>query len=216
MSAWSSLRPGAGERLPFAGGCLATGCLHTVVSLAIMVIGGGRFGGEGSLLVLPFWLFLGVAQWVYLAPFGLVLGRLRIVGARKGVWFGGLLVVLLNALYWAGMGVATIVYRQKAAEVQSFAAAHPITHRKLTGSVAAIDAKRIDVQMAENTVSVALQSTTTYLRDGGPKVRERVTRDAVRVGAAVVVEASSYAGGPLDADYVTLTPAEPAESPTPR
>ena len=205
MGAASSLKPAPGEALPYAGGCLSTGCLHGVASIAVMAVGTSLGGRDGYLIALPFWLFLGVFQWVYLAPIALVLGRLRFAGARKGVWAGGLVVLALNVLYWAGMGTAALVYQQKAAEVKRFADAHPITRRQLAGTVAAIDAGHIEVRSADGVVSVELRSTTYYLRRDPTLGNLKTPFDSVRVGRTVTVDASSYDGGPLYAEYVTLT-----------
>lgn len=212
MNLRAALRPNTEERLPFVGGCGATGCLHVIVSVAVIAAGAGLLGREGGLLVLPFWGFLGIVQWAYVAPLALAFGRLGLAGARKGAWFGGVLVVLLNGLYWVGMGVATVVYRQQAAEVQRFAAAHPVARRELAGTVAVVDARHLEMQTSGGLVSVALRSTTIYLKEGGPEGRGRAAKEDVRVGATVVVEASSYAGDPLIADYVTVTGGSPAAS----
>jgi len=205
VSVASSLKPAPGETLPFVGGCLSTGCLHGVASIAVIALGTSLGGREGYLLALPFWFFLGAFQWVYLAPLALVLGRLRFVGARRGVWVGGVIVLSLNLFYWVCLGVAGLVYQQKAAEVKRYADSHPITHRELVGTVAAIDAKHIAVATTEGVVSVGLQSTTYYLRRDPTLGNMKTPSETVRVGPAVTVDASSYDGGLLYAEYVTLT-----------
>jgi hypothetical protein len=210
-----SVTPARGEALPYAGGCLATGCLHGIASIVIMGLGTAFGGRDGSLIVLPFWVFLGVTQWLYLAPVALVLKRLRFSAASKGVWLGGAVMVLLTMLYWGGLGVMGLIYHQKAAVAQRFAREHPIVSRDVAGTIVAVDPGRIDVQTSEGIVSIELRSTTHYIRTNGPFGNVATTPDLVKLGAAVVVEASSFDGGPLYADYVKGEITETGESPGP-
>jgi hypothetical protein len=205
LSVASSLKPDPGEALPYAGGCVSTGCLHAVASAAVMALGTSLGGRDGYLIALPFWFFLGVFQWAYLAPVALVLGRLSFAGAKKGVWAGGLAVLALNALYWAGMGIATIAYERKAAEVKRFSEAHPIAHRRLVGTLAAIDARHVEVATPEGLVSVELRSTTYYLRRDPALGNAKAPVEDFRAGLRVSVDATSYDGGPLYAEYVTIS-----------
>jgi hypothetical protein len=211
--ALESLIPAKGEGLPFAGGCMGTGCLHVVASGLLIGLGAGFLGQEGSLIVLPFWVFIGLFQWIYLVPVALLLRRLRFQGATKGVWVGGVVGVLLTALYWAGLAAMGVVYHQQAEEAQEFARKHPLVHRDVTGTIVAADDTRLDVQTAEGVVSIGLASTTHYIRTNGRFGNEAATRAIVKVGSPVRVEASSFDGGPLYADYVDME--VPDTPPTP-
>jgi hypothetical protein len=202
--ALQSLIPAKGEGLPFTGGCVGTGCLHVVASGLLIGLGAGFLGQEGSLIVLPFWVFLGLFEWIYLVPVALLLKRLRFQGATKGVWFGGSVAVLLTVLYWTGLGVMGLVYHQKAQEAQEFARKHPLVHHEVTGTIVAADDTRLDVKTDEGVVSIGLAATTHYIRTNGQFGNEAATRAIVRVGSPVRVQATSFDGGPLYADYVNM------------
>jgi hypothetical protein len=214
-AALKSLVPAKGEALPYTGGCLATGCLHAIAT--VLVIGfGTAFGGrEGNLIALPFLVFLGVFQWIYLAPVALLLRRLRFLAASKGVWFGGFLVLLLTGLYWGGLAAMSLVYHRQAEVARQFEREHPLVQREVTGTIVAADANRLDVQTAEGVVSIGLVATTHYIRTNGPFGNVAATRDIVRIGAPVRVQASSFDGGPLYAEYVNMEVPEPAGTPSP-
>jgi hypothetical protein len=214
-AALESVTPAKGEAAPFTAGCLGTGCLHAIVTVAFIALGTRYLGREGGLLVLPFWSFLGILQWLYLAPLALLLRRLRLIPASKGVWFAGSCGVLLTALYWSGLAAMSLAYQRQAEEVRREQREHPIAHREVTGTIVAADAKRLDVQTAEGVVSLALVSTTHYIRTDRRQGNRAATRDIVRVGASVLVKASSFDGGPLYADYVNLEAPEPEGTPTP-
>jgi len=182
-----------------------------------VVIGLGTLflGKDGNFIVLPFWLFLGAAQWIYIAPLAMLLKRLGRTGIAKGLWISGLLVVLLNGAYWAGLGVFTILYGIESRAVQKFAREHPITHREVSGTVVALDEKRIEVQTAEGLVSIGLGAATHYIQSNGPFGNTQMDPTNVRVGSTVVVDASSFNGGPLYAEYVSMNLPEPADVPSP-
>jgi hypothetical protein len=200
-----------GKPIPLAAGCLGTGCLHVVVSLVVMGVGSALLGREGPLIVLPFWLFLGVAQWIYLAPAALALNRLGHAATARGVWLGAWLVVVLNVVYWAGLGVRTLFYQREVEAVKRFEQEHPITHRDVAGTIVVATASRIDVRTPEGILSVELRPTTHYIQTNGPFGNTKATPDIVKVGAAVVVDAVSFDGGPLYADYVSMEVPEPEQ-----
>lgn len=81
-------------------GLLVTGALHAAASLAVMVVG-SAFSRDGAMLVFGFWVFLGIAQWAYLLPAGLLARRAGWPGVARGIWIGGVLGVLLFAACWA-------------------------------------------------------------------------------------------------------------------
>ena len=49
-----------------------------------MVLGTLLLGKDGNFIVLPFWLLLGAAQWIYIAPLAMLLKRLDRTGIAKG------------------------------------------------------------------------------------------------------------------------------------
>jgi hypothetical protein len=180
-----------------------------------MGLGTLLLGKDGNFIVLPFWLFLGAAQWIYMAPLAMLLKRLGRTGIAKGLWVGGLLVLLLNGVYWAGLGVYMILYGIESRAVQKFAREHPITHREVSGTIVALDKERIEVQTAEGLVSIGLGAATHYIQSNGPFGNTQMDPSNVKVGSTVVVEASSFDGGPLYANYVSMNLPEPAASPSP-
>ena len=174
-----------------------------------MGVGSALLGRESPLVVLPFWLFLGVAQWIYIAPAALVLKRLGHRATARGVWLGAGLVVVLNVVYWAGLGVRTLLYQREVEAVKRFEEEHPIRHRDVAGTIEAATASRIDVRTPAGIVSVELRPTTHYIQTNGPFGNTKTTPAIVKVGAAVVVDAASFDGGPLYADYVSMEVPEP-------
>jgi hypothetical protein len=68
--------------LPVLGGILLTGLMHAFVSMAVIVVG-SAFPPDGSMVVFVFWIFLGVAQWIYLLPAALLSRALGWRGARR-------------------------------------------------------------------------------------------------------------------------------------
>ena len=113
-------------------------------------------------------------------------------------------MVLLTAFYWVGLGVMALVHHRQTQEVREFARKHPLTHHEVKGTVVAADATRLDVQTTDGVVSIGLAATTHYIRTNGRFGNEAATRAIVRVGAPVRVQASSFDGGPLYADYVNM------------
>jgi hypothetical protein len=214
--ALKSLTPAKSEALPCTGGCLATGCLHAIASVLLIGYGTTFLGQEGGLIVLPFWVFLGVFEWIYLAPLALLLRRLRFVAASKGVWLGGVLVILMTGLYWGGLGVMSLVYWRQAQVARQFAKEHPLIDHEVSGTIVAADAKHIEVQTSEGVVSVGLGSATHYIRTNGPFGNTKAAPDIVKVGAPVVIKATSFDNGPLYADYVEMEVPEPATTPSPQ
>jgi hypothetical protein len=208
-----SLEPASGEKGPAAGGCLATGCLHGLATGVVIGLGSAFLGHEGQLIVLPFLLFLGLAQWVYLAPLAVLLKRLGRTGVAKGFWIGGLLVALLDGLYWGGLGMYMVLHGIQSREIQRFAREHPITQHDVSGTVLALDAEHIEVQTSEGVVSIGLGAATHYIQRNGPFGNTRMEPDNVKVGVSVVVEASSFDGGPLYAEYVSMDLPQPESAP---
>jgi hypothetical protein len=98
-----------GEALPIVGGLFATGALHVVASILVVVIGSAATQrGDGAYLIFFFWAGIGLAQWVYLLPAWLLARALGWRAFGKGLLIAGAVGTLLNAMCWGTIGLGSV------------------------------------------------------------------------------------------------------------
>jgi hypothetical protein len=76
------------------------GFLHLAASLVVIVIG-GAVTSDGWYVVFPFWLALGLLQWIYLYPATLLARWRGWPGVTRGIWIAGGVTIALNVMQWA-------------------------------------------------------------------------------------------------------------------
>lgn len=198
-------------------GCLGTAGLHFVVLMFLMWVGTllGR-DAAGAVLGILFLYVVGLVQWIYLWPLISLAKRSGQAGIAKGLRFGGIAVLVLNAIGWIAFGIVYLNEKSKTQQFERSAREHPWTVRDVVGTVVAADATHVEVDTPQGRVWVGLQDSTHYVRLDGPYGRQAMTRDdIVKVGVAVEIRAGSLDGGPLYASYVNRNLGEKAPAPAP-
>jgi hypothetical protein len=136
--------------LGILSGLVLAGVLHLAASLAVIVIG-GAVTRDGFYAVFPFWLALGLLQWIYLYPAARLARWRGWPGVTRGIWIAGGVTIALNVMQWAlaltgpvqelltGNSAARVEYSGNASRVVSTDAGHIVVREGIgdaPGSVA--------------------------------------------------------------------------------
>jgi hypothetical protein len=193
-----ALKPVAGEGRGVVLGFVLTFFLHLVAFMAIAIVGTVHSGPDGALLVLPFLALIGIAQWFYLAPAAWLFWRRGWTGTAKGVVIAGGLMLLLNGLYYGGLGVRTLQYNAEVQRIQQDERDHPHDYISTQGVVTLVDDSHFEFTRDDDGTVVSLQTWDKLdyivLKKGGGG--EKRTRDVLKPGARVSVEYSQERGKP--------------------
>jgi hypothetical protein len=193
----NALKPGPGEGGGVAGGCLFSLLLHPLAFIVVAIIGTAINQRDGPLmLALPFLMFVGLAQWIYVAPIAWFIRRWSPAMA-KGVVIGGGLLMLLNTLCYGGMAVLGLQNAAQTRQIQQEALAHPMDFISADGIVTVVDDKHFEFRREDGTeVSLLTWEGLDYIflkKNGG---YEKRTRDMLKPGVRVSVDYSQERGKP--------------------
>lgn len=109
MTTTPSSPPAKNQAPGVVGGLVLTPVLHVVATLVVTLVAAtGVLGPSGTYAIPGFWLVLGLAQWVYMAPAALGARALGWPGVAKGLWIGGALVTLIQGLCWGAIGLLSL------------------------------------------------------------------------------------------------------------
>jgi len=194
-----ALKPVAGEGRGVALGFVLTFFLHVIAFMAIAIVGTVIEGRQdGALLVLPFLALIGLAQWFYLTPAAWLFWRRGWTGTAKGVVIAGGLMLLLNGLYYGGLGVRTLQYNAEVQRIQQDERDHPHDYISTQGVVTLVDDSHFEFKRDDDGTVVSLQTWDKLdyivLKKGGGG--EKRTRDVLKPGVRVSVEYSQERGKP--------------------
>ena len=200
-----SSKPTGSGAGPVAAGCVASGCLHVVFSFVVAGLGSLLLAGnDGYLMVLPFWVSLGVVQWIYIAPLAMLARRFSRNGLAKGLLIGGGVVALANLTYWLGLGYLGLQSRAEMKQIRKFEQEHPIEHLDVHGTIVAADAGHVEVKTEGGIVSLTIGSYTEFIRlktNGGYEI---ATPAIVEVGAEVSIDGSRSRDAPASASILRV------------
>lgn len=192
----TALKPDPGEGRGVARGFLLALVLHPVAFVVIAIIG-ASIARDGALLVLPFLMFVGITQWIYIGPAAWLLRRRGSTAMAKGVAIAGALVTLASTLCYGGMGLLSLQNRAEVQRIQQADREHPRDYISTDGVVTAVDDKYFEFRREDGTV-VSLETWQgmdyIFLKANGGY--EKRTRDMLKPGVRVSVEYSQERGKP--------------------
>lgn len=192
-----ALKPAPGEGRQAARGCLLSLVLHVLALIAVAIVGSLIVGREGSLLVLPFIAFIGVTQWIYIAPVAWLLRRAGSTAIAKGLVIAGALGTLASTLCYGGMGLRSLQYAAETRRIQQEQREHPTDFISTDGVVTAVDDTHFEFKREDGTL-VSLQTWPgldyVFLKANGGY--EKKTRDILKPGVRVSVDYSQERGKP--------------------
>jgi hypothetical protein len=193
----AALKPGPGEGRGVAFGMALSLVLHPAALVVVAIAGASIGRHEGALIILPFLLFIGAAQWIYLAPVAWLLRRRGSTAMAKGVVIAGGLVMLASGLCYGGMGVLTLQKADEARRIQQMARDHPLDFTSANGVVTVVDDAHFEFRRDDGTmVSLQTWKGLEYVflkKNGGYEMR---TRDILKPGVRVAVDYSQERGKP--------------------
>jgi hypothetical protein len=196
-------REGRGVALGVAFGL----SLHPVAWVVIALVGTSIDRENGAMLLLPFLVYAGFTQWIYLGPVAWWLRRHGWSAAAKGVVIAGAVVTIANVLLFGGAGLVSL---QQEAEVQRILREereHPTDLISTDGVVTVVDDTHFEFRREDDGTVVSLLTWEgldyVFLRkDGG---YEDVTRDILKPGVRVAVDYFQDRGKPpLSASIVRV------------
>lgn len=193
-----ALKPAPGEGRGVAKGVLLTFVVHVVAFIVIGIIGASIDPQEGALIVLPFIVFVGITQWIYLAPVAWFLKRRGSMAMMKGVIITGGLATLGTGLCYGGIGLYSLQQNAEVKRIQQYERDHPHDYISAKGVVTLVDDKHFEFKRDDDGTVVSLQTWDglDYIflkKDGGSEKR---TREILKPGVRVSVEYEQERGQP--------------------
>jgi hypothetical protein len=188
----TALKPAAGDGPGIALGVFLSLVLHFVAFIAVAMIGDAMDPRQGAYFVLPFLVFIGIAQWPYLAPFAWLLWRRGWTGTAKGVIIAGVLLLIFNGLFYVGLQLRSVQSDAEAQRIQRYERAHPTDLISANGIVLVVDANHFEFKRDDDGSVVSLQTWNglDYVllkKNGG---YEKKTAEILKPGVRVSVDYS--------------------------
>ena len=201
-----ALKPAPGEGRGVARGFVLSLLLHPLALIVVGIIGTLIDRQEGALLVLPFLVFIGVTQWIYLAPVAWLLKRSGSPAVAKGVVIGGGLLTLACSLCYGGFALVSLQNVAEVRRIQQYDREHPRDYISTDGVVSFVDDTHFEFRRDDGTVvSLLTWKGLEYVflkKDGGYEIR---TRDMLKPGVRISVEYSQERGqAPVSASIVRV------------
>ncbi len=195
---FGDLKPAPGEAEGVARGAVLSLVLHPIALVAVAIAGAAIDARDGALIVLPFLAFIGLSEWVYLAPVAWLLRRRGKIVAAKGVVMAGMAIAVANVLFYGAVGLRSWQYQAESRRIQEYERAHPSDYISTNGIVTVVDDKHFEFTREDDgrVVSLLTWQGLDYVflkKDGG---YEKRTREILKPGVRISVEYDQERGKP--------------------
>lgn len=193
-----TLLPARGEGRGVTRGVLLSLLLHPLALIAVGLIGSRIDRRDGYLLVLPFLAFLGIAQWIYIAPMAWWLRRRQAPTMAKGVVLGACAVTLLDVVVYGGIFMVSLANLAEVKRIEQYEREHPTDYFDRNGILTLVDDTHFEFKAEDDgsIVSLLTWPELQYVflkKDFGYEIR---TREMLKPGVRVNVEYSQERGKP--------------------